>query len=545
MSRLTPATVALLLCCVARPALSQSARSPSNVGGRAEVFAGGELENYLRYLQSVGEVAPYPWGLRAFSPAELDRLMPRDTAHPWAARYDWTAPRQSGPSVDWVAPTASVRVNSTFPFGYNDGPVWAGRGLTMAAQAGAALRWGPLSITVAPMVFEAQNAAFPLQPNGQAGNVAYANAAWYTYIDLPQRFGGAAYRRLDPGQSSARIDWGPVAFGVTTANQYWGPATGFPLILGNNAAGVPEAFAGTAHPLDLWLLRLHVRLTWGREGESAYFPDWLAIPARFAAGLDLNLTSRWIPGLEVGVVRYSHQPWPAGGFWHADFLHVLRYQQAANAAHTLLDAQLASAYFRWVLPHSGFEVYGEYGRNDYAQDLRDLIQEPDHKGAYMVGFRKVARHSADRLVAVRAELQNMQPSSLAQGRETIPFYTNAFARQGHTQLGQELGSGVGLGGAASVVAVDAYSRAGRWTFSWTRILQAQRATYSAAGGVLPPASQPDSKALDVQHEFAVERLMFLGRCDLLAHVGGVYELNRYFQHNAFNLNLIVSVRYGL
>jgi len=515
------------------------------VGGRSEIFAGGELENYLRYLQTLGEVAAYPWGMRAFSPAELDRLMPRDTLHPWAARYDLKPRAAKGISVDWVAPTASVRFNSTFPYGYNDGPIWAGRGFTVATQAGVAVRWGVLSLTLAPMAFVAQNAGFPLMANGQTGSLAYADGWLPEQIDLPQRFGNGAYARVDPGQSTARVDWGPLAIGVTTANQYWGPATEFPYVLGNNAPGFPQAFVGTAHPLDLWLLRIHFRFLWGRLSQSAFSPETLSNGVRFATGIDLDLTSRWLPGLEVGVTRFAHQPWPAGGISHADLLEVLRYQEAANAAGKIVDYQLASAYFRWVLAHSGFEVYGEYGREDYNMNLRDIIEEPDHDGGYMIGLRKVIRRAGNRLLAVRAEVQNMQPSVLAQGRATVQFYTHStYMRQGHTQLGQVLGSIAGVGGAGSVVAVDSYSPTGRWTFSWTRILQAQRAAYTPAG-LAEPATQPDPKGLDVQHELAVERLVFLGRYDVLAHLGGVYEFNRYFQHDAFNLNVILSVRYAL
>jgi hypothetical protein len=34
----------------------------------AQVVAGGERENQLRYLQTLGAVPLYPWGVRAFSP---------------------------------------------------------------------------------------------------------------------------------------------------------------------------------------------------------------------------------------------------------------------------------------------------------------------------------------------------------------------------------------------------------------------------------------------------------------------------------------------
>ena len=539
MNRRVAAVVLLSVVAATRSAVGQGDPGP-NVGGRAEVFAGGELENYLRYLQTLGRVAQYPWGVRAFSPAELDGLAPSDTTLPWSARYDLSARAPGGVTVDWVAPTASARVNSTFPYGYNDGPIWAGRGVTLAGQVGIALRWRGLSLTLAPMAFVAQNAAFRVGMNGFAGNLAYGDWLAPNVIDLPQRFGGSAYGRLDPGQSTARLDWGALAAGVTTANQFWGPATEFPIILGNNAAGFPHAFLGTAHPVDLWLLRVHFRLLWGRLSQSAFSPETASAGLRFASGINVNLTSRWVPGLEVGVTRFSHQPWPAGGPTFSDLVHVLRFQEAANAAKQVADNQLASAYFRWVFPHSGFEVYGEYGRDDYNLDIRDLLEEPDHIGGYTFGFRKAIQRPGNRLLAVRAELQNLQYSVLAQGRGWEPFYTHSTAvRQGHTQLGQMLGSAAGVGGAGSVVAVESYSPTGRWTWSWTRILQRQRGDSGLA------ATVPDPKGLDVQHELAVERLVFLGRYDLLAHLGMVYEFNRYFQSDAFNLNVIVGVRVGL
>ena len=502
------------------------------------MFAGGELENYLRYLQTLGLVSPYPWGLRAFSPPELDRMFPTDTAHPWAARYD-LAPRPAGGiTVAWVSPTASVRANSTFPFGYNDGPIWAGKGLTLAAQGGVALRGGPLSLTLAPMVFVAQNAAFRLEPNGQTGPLVYADGLNGTVIDRPQRFGSSAYTQLDPGQSTLRLDWHAIALGLSTANQYWGPATEFPIMLGNNAAGFPHAFFGTAHPVDLWLLRVHGKIVWGRLGQSAYSPDTVAGGIRYGTGIDLMLTSRLVPGLEFGVTRFSHQPWPAGGPSLSDLLHILRVGESGNVINAPFDNQLASAFFRWVLPHSGFEVYGEYGTDDYRVDVRDFIEEPDHIGGYTVGLRKATLRPGGRLIAVRVELQNLQFSRLAVGRGWAPFYTNGGELQGHTQLGQVLGSDAGVGGGGSVVALESYSPRGRWTWSWTRMLRQQRGNFATSG-------PGDLGGVDVQHAFAVERLQFRGRYDVLARATAVYELNRDFGRDAFDLNLIFGLRLGV
>ena len=59
--------------------------------------------------------------------------------------------------------------NTAFPNGYNDGALWAGRGGTVSATAGFALRWGALSVRVEPMVFWAENRSFALMPNGLFG----------------------------------------------------------------------------------------------------------------------------------------------------------------------------------------------------------------------------------------------------------------------------------------------------------------------------------------------------------------------------------------
>ena len=52
----------------------------------------------------------------------------------------------------------------------------------------------------------------------------------------------------------------------------------------------------------------------------------------------------------------------------------------------------------------------------------------------------------------------------------------------------------------------------------------------------------DSRARDVQHALSFEKLFFRGRYDILAGLTAVYEFNRNFQSDAFNLNAIVVVR---
>src|SRR5437899_998815 len=385
-----------------------------------EVFAGGDLESYLRALQLLGDVPLYPWGIRSFSHGEIARLAPTDTQLPWATRYQFGG--SDRPRLELLRPGLTLRGNSAFPFGANDGAVWAGRGLTTALDAGVSADYGALMITIAPLAFRAQNASFNLMP-GDTGRGAFRDP-FYGQIDVPQRFGDSPYGMVDPGQSTVRVDAFGVATGVSTANLWWGPTREFPVLFGDNAAGFPHAFLGTSTPVDWWFVRLHARVLWGKVFQSAFAPETTSGGLRFGTGLVALLTSRFVPGLEVGVGRFAHLPSRAGGPTIEDLLVPFRNQYRENAAATVNDNQLASAFFRWVLPHSGFEVYGEYGRDDYNQNLRDAVEEPDHIGGYSVGFAKAFR-SGPRIRVVRAEVQNLQFSVLAQGRGWPPFYPSA------------------------------------------------------------------------------------------------------------------------
>lgn len=512
---------------------------------RNEVFVGSEIEDYLRVLQ-VGGVAPlYPWSIRSFSPPEVDRLLPDDAAHPWADRYRLAPDTMGGFQWDWVRPQTEVIFNSAFPYGSNNGAVWAGRGLTTAVRAGFSARYGPLSLTVAPVVFRAANTSFELMPNGRSGRLAFADGRNPTTIDLPQRFGDEPYTRLDPGQSTLRLDLPFVTAGISTANQHWGPASEFPILLGNNAAGYPHGFLGTSAPVNLWIGSVHGRLVWGRLDQSPYAPTGADDDLRFMSGLIGAFSPRGIPGLEIGGARFFHTPWPRNGLTVDHFLKPvegflkedLPDQRPGPDPKSDADNQLASAFFRWVFPGSGFELYGEYGREDHNWDLRDFLLEPDHDSAYLLGFQKAWRRSPRDFVVLRGELVNSRISHLVRVRPQAPFYRHSRARQGHTHRGQLLGSPAVYGGGGSLLAADWYYPDGRWTVAWRRELRWGHDAVGAAGG-----AGAESAGSDVIHALSAEALVFHGQFDLTAGVTGAYNLNRYFGSDAFNLKAEVGVR---
>ncbi|HYW06055.1 MAG TPA: hypothetical protein VE913_03810, partial [Longimicrobium sp.] len=227
-------TAALVLA--ATPAAAQTAQRADL---RGELFVGSEAENYLRVLQVSGGAGMYPWSVRGLAPTEVDRVLPADAEHPWGRvrrlQRDTAGERRS----HLVRPQLRLVFNSTRPYGQNDGPVWAGRGATVVVEGGVTGRWGPLSASLVPTAFIAQNADFELAPIAPEAP-PFAAPTSFDQIDYPQRFGNGSYARVDPGESTVRLDARGIAVAVSTASQQWGPAADLPILLGNNAGGFPH-----------------------------------------------------------------------------------------------------------------------------------------------------------------------------------------------------------------------------------------------------------------------------------------------------------------
>jgi hypothetical protein len=499
------------------------------------VVVGSDAESYLRVLQVAGAAPLYPWGIRGFSPAEVDRLLPDTALHPWKDRLPPadTAPGQV--RFRWVRPQAGLTFNSAFPQGTNDGALWTGRGATAGASAGFEVRVGSvLSLRVEPLAYWAQNRAFPLMENGRPDSLRFLNPYSPASVDLPQRFGDGSFARVDPGQSTLRLDARGFAAGVSTANLQWGPAVDQPLLLGPNAAGFPHAFAGTSRPWDVGLGRVHGRILWGSLGQSEQSTMRGHGSRRFASGIMGVFVPAGLEGLELGFARFFHEAWPEDGLSARD----LGQPVEALFRRTVDDAvgaenQLVSVYTRWALPRGGFEVYGEFVREDHNYDLEDLILEPDRSSGYMVGGRKAWRRGAA-LHTLRAEWVNAMRSHLNQGSFQGSLYRHTVARQGHTVGGQLLGSPAGFGGGGAVVAFESFTPGGRWRVDWTRTRVAD--PREIAGALTP---------VDVIHSLGGEMVSFRGRVDWVARLRGSLELNRYYEDDAFNLHAFLGMRLGL
>jgi hypothetical protein len=435
---------------------------------------------------------------------------------------------------------SSTIYNSTFPYGYNDGAIWAGKGITEALSGGLAVRAGVVSLRFEPIAFLSQNASFPILPGGAPGRAGFATTLYSGAVDLPQRFGDRPYGRIDLGQSEARVDAGPVAGGMSTANEFWGPSIETPLILGDNAPGFPHLFVGTSQPTNVFIGSVQGRLLWGLMSQSGYATG--DVGRRYSTSAVVTFSPRGLPQLELGAARFFHVVSASGklppNFWFRTFEGLLKQSLSntpAAGGDDPNDNQLASMFFRLAVPGAGAEIFGEFGREDHNFNLRDLIGQPDHDAAYTLGMQRLFKSpSGDRYTVFRAEVMNARFSHLNQGLAQTIWYTHDV--NGHTERGQVLGAAGALGGGSADVALTRYTPAGSTTWRLGRLM---RAEVLDSIGIAP-------KRADVIQEVGIERMRFgrRGKPDASVGLTSVFEYNRS-DTRVSPLNLNLTVRFGM
>ncbi|MFW6079409.1 MAG: capsule assembly Wzi family protein, partial [Gemmatimonadota bacterium] len=356
-----------------------------------------------------------------------------------------------------------VGANTGYPADRNDGALWEGRGLTAAVRAGVALRLGPVTAAVEPLAFYQQNRPFPVPHADSRGFSTFADPQSTVFIDRPQRPGTDPVRRLDPGQSYVRLDAFGLAVGLSTENLWWGPALQYPLVMSSTAPGFPHAFLGTSRPVDVGIGRIHGEVVWGHLSESGFYDDDPANDRRLLAGLAFEFHPRGLDGLAVGATRAFLITLPPDGLDAAEYVsqpYTGIRDNPDGSGDAPPDNQLFSVFLRWALPESGFEVYGEWAREDHWIDYRDFMFEPDHAQAHMAGLQQAIRlDDGRRLLRLRAELASLGNSTAAvAGRGGGFYYRHSRVRQGYTHRGQLLGAWIGPRSAdAQRLAVDLLS----------------------------------------------------------------------------------------
>jgi len=345
--------------------------------------------------------------------------------------------------------------NSQHPSGYNDGIMVPAKGYQTFISAGVYAKYGPLSVQFWPQMLYVENKPFetfkdiyhkPSPPGG---------------IDLPERFGEDAFNKFFWGQSSIRLTFGPVSFGLSNENLWWGPGIHNALIMTNNAPGFKHFTLNTVRPIKTAIGAFEFQLIGGRLDSSGYTPglppDW-----RYLNAIVVTYHPKWVPGLFLGLTR-AYQVY-RGDMGHSfnDYLPVLSPFEKDKTGNTETDAkrrdQLLSLFMRWAWVKAHGEVYVEFGREDHSWNLRDFFLEPNHSAAYVVGINKLfalPRRKGE-FIQVNMEIANLASNSTTINRDRVyvdkpdevvtgNWYSHYQIRHGYTEDGQVLGAGIGPG----------------------------------------------------------------------------------------------------
>jgi len=237
------------------------------------------------------------------------------------------------------------------------------------------------------------------------------------------------------------------------------------------------------------------------------------------------------------VARFIHSLVPSGSHPRgSDFLRIFTgvTQESENLGSR---NQLASVFFRWAIPGAGVEVYGELLKEDFARDLRHVIEEPDDLMSRVFGFQKIWSLPERRLTVLRGEIVSGQLhhserfDRLRMGSLPLPPYVHAGGVD-HTHLGQLLGSPSAYGGSGWTLGLDLYDEEGRWSVSLSRALQTDWSAIHSKKGIA-----------DVIYAVKLEALRFRNNAEWVLAVTPSFNLNRNLveKNDISNLSLHLSI----
>ncbi|HEX6308921.1 MAG TPA: hypothetical protein VFZ69_12075 [Longimicrobiales bacterium] len=398
-----------------------------------------------------------------------------------------------------------VRVvgNTTYPRDWNDGALWGGAGLGTAVTSGAALRWGIVEAALAPEIVLHQNANFDIYAYPDISSYSrYVNRWHGRYIDLPQRFGTDALMRLSAGQSHVRLSTRGFRVGLSNENLAWGPARRNPILLSGTAPGFAHVFIETARPHDVRIGDAEFQLLWGRLTESDWFDYEPDNDHRALAGSVVTLRPRGLDGLYLGAAYQHIQTWwpgtSAGDLLIAPFTGL-----DPDSSGLPRNLRLFGLFMRWTAAPGGFEVYGEWARQDSWQEWVRLLNRTDAPQAYTLGLQRIVRRG-DNAVRFTAELSHLSDALAHRdlGRGRLTWYISPHVPQGHTHRGQLLGAPIGPGSEAQFIGADVFWSLGRSSLSVERARYDDDAYYAVWGQNHGPHGHDTEMSFRLGHAFA-------------------------------------------
>lgn len=332
-----------------------------------------------------------------------------------------------------------VTSNSGFPSAQEDGPVWAGRGVTVSVTPRQTLAKGRITVTVAPVLWWTQNAPVSSIPAAGTAPNDFVDPMRPNSIDLPQRFGNGPVARLDWGETTVAVQRFGVRAAFTSAARHLGSGGRHALLMSGDAPGFPRVELGTSAPWHTPIGDFATTLSAGQIGQTRWAPE-----ERTGSRSGSFFEARWRPfadsSLELGGARFYHRDWEGARLGDLAIPFGSLFFDAQTFGGGEADNQLIAVYGTLRMASAGLELFAEFGLNDRQEDFRGFLVEAEHNSSWLVGFRRRwdaeagARWSFD-ATAVSGKIPPIQ-----RFRGQATFYQHSPVRQGHTNRGQLLGT---------------------------------------------------------------------------------------------------------
>lgn len=446
--------------------------------------------------------------------------------------------KSSGEPFEILNPLFGSTINTAYPRGYNDGPIWKGRGLTTELHAGIAGKIGKLSYTFFPTVYFSQNLGFAKATQTGTSPFTYQFAS----IDWVQQFGNRSFVQFHPGQSEIKFEYKKFITTFSTQNYTLGPSTFNPIVLSLQGAGFPHFRFGIV-PSEIQIKnfslgRVEANLLVGLLSESPYFDNNAKNDNRYFNCLTLAFSPHFLPELKIG---FNKSLYKDSQFFEAkDLIAGIKILDSGVRGDTINTNdtfdQLASLTIEWVFPEIGFRTYAEFAKNDFTGGFRWTVLEPEHSRAYTIGFEKRMNFSNENFMKFIYEHTNLSRNHTYLWRAEPTFYVHNINKQGYTNQGQLVGAGIGPGGNTDNLGFELHCKTNKYG------LLLQRVENNKDYFVV---NIQEINSHDVEYSLGLYLQKYFNKIILSTNATYSYNYNRYYLKDTVNVQIATSIGFKL
>ncbi len=328
------------------------------------------------------------------------------------------------------------KLNSNRPYGWNDGALSYSKGYQFQVSTGVFVSWKNIKAQLRPEYVQTANGNYEINNNWGQVN--------------------PKYKKLLPGNSSLRLDYGKVSFGVSTENLWWGPGIYNALLMSNNAQGFFHYSLKTNRPIKNFLGTFQFNMigaTLTQDSLQGFENNGLRRRTfnpnkRYLSSLAIDYQPSFLKNISFGINRslqtyFDRRP--------NDFLQKYIpvfsafFGSTDVARDTFPQDQTVSIYTKWMFPRSHAELYYQFAYNDAKANWRDFWLDMSHSTAYILGFKKLFILQESSYLDFGMEVMKLGQTPSYLHRNAGNFYEHSQISEGYTNQNQIMGAGAGFG----------------------------------------------------------------------------------------------------